>query len=121
MVFYEAPHRILATLEAMLLEFGAEREVVLARELTKSFETIRRAPLAVLLDWVRADSNQQRGEQVLLVGPASKSTVAVDPAADSLLMRLALELPPRKAAAIVAEVYGLKARQVYERLLALKV
>ena len=120
-VFYEAPHRILATLEAMLLEFGAEREVVLARELTKSFETIRRAPLAVLLDWVRADSNQQRGEQVLLVGPASKSTVAVDPAADSLLMRLALELPPRKAAAIVAEVYGLKARQVYERLLALKV
>lgn len=67
LIFYEAPHRLLESLADMRDVFGGERRAVLARELSKTFETIRSLPLAELHDWVASDSNQQRGECVVLV------------------------------------------------------
>ena len=76
LIFYEAPHRILETLQDVAQIFGAEREVVLARELTKTFETIRGGAIGEMADWVASDTNQQRGEIVLLIhgaiAPAAK-------------------------------------------------
>ncbi|MEM8660536.1 MAG: 16S rRNA (cytidine(1402)-2'-O)-methyltransferase, partial [Pseudomonadota bacterium] len=62
MIFFESPHRVLATLAAMVSVFGAEREAVFARELTKTFETIKRASLQSLHSLVTQDSNQRKGE-----------------------------------------------------------
>ncbi len=122
LVFYEAPHRILETVTAMMEVFGGEREAVIARELTKTFETIHGAPLAELLDWMTADSNQQRGEFVVLVAgapPAEEGEgAALD--VDALLLALLDELPVKKAAAIVAQVTGLKKNDLYKRALAMK-
>lgn len=119
LVFYEAPHRIAETLTDAVELLGADREAVLARELTKAFETIKRLPLAQLADWVHADANQQRGEQVLLVAPAARGARELDSSHRQLLERLARELPPRKAAAIVADMTGLKARDLYNHVLTL--
>lgn len=118
LVFYEAPHRIVETLTDALAVFGAEREAVLARELTKTFETIKRLPLGELREWVAADPDQQRGEQVLMIAPPSRSQATLDADTQKLLERLAQELPPRKAAAIVADLTGLKSRALYDFLLA---
>ena len=67
LIFYEAPHRILECLQDMELVFGPDRPALLARELTKTFETLKGLPLAELREFVESDSNQQRGECVVLV------------------------------------------------------
>ena len=118
LVFYEAPHRIAAALADAAHIFGADREAVLARELTKTFETIKRLPLGDLSVWVQSDANQQRGEQVLMIAGALPESGVVDANARAWLLRLAADLPPRKAAAIVAEMTGAKARTLYDLLLA---
>lgn len=116
LVFYEAPHRIVACLADLVRVFGPARDAVIGRELTKTFETIRRAPLGDLLAWVESDSNQQRGEIVLMIaGAPAVDRQTID--ADRLLLRLASELPPRRAAAIVADLTGRKARDLYQQLL----
>jgi len=120
LVFYEAPHRILETLEDAVTVFGGDREAVLARELTKTFETVKRLPLADLLRWVAEDPNQQRGEQVLLIAAAERGSAVLTAETRRLLERLGDELPPRKAAAIVADISGLKARDLYDVLLSVK-
>lgn len=117
LVFYEAPHRIAATLADALSIFGADREAVLARELTKTFETIKRLPLGELSAWVLDDANQQRGEQVLMIAGAAPESDVIDASVRAWLLRLAVDLPPRKAAAIVAEMTGVKARTLYDLLL----
>ena len=117
LVLYEAPHRIVETLNDAVVVMGAEREAVLARELSKTFETIRRLPLGLLASWVSGDVNQQRGEQVLLIAPTKKDGNTLNNENRRLLERLAEELPPRKAAAIVADITGLKARDLYHYLL----
>lgn len=114
-MIYEAPHRLLDCLTDMLELLGAERQVVLARELTKTFETIRGAPLAELVEWVRSDSDQQRGECVLIVEgapPADETTL--DPAAERVLDVLLEELPVRQAAALAARITGLKKNLLYQ-------
>ncbi len=118
LVVYEAPHRVLETLEDMVAAFGAQREAVLARELTKAFETIRRAPLQELQQWVGEDSNQQRGEIVLLVAGARPRDSALDEGTAQLLRRLAEELPAKRAAAVVADWSGLRKKDLYEFLVA---
>ncbi|AQQ68505.1 16S rRNA (cytidine(1402)-2'-O)-methyltransferase [Microbulbifer agarilyticus] len=121
MVFYEAPHRVLGTLEAMAESFGGEREAVIARELTKAFETIQLMPLAELVEWVRADSNQQRGEIVLLVRGAAESKAAELDAESERVMKLLLaELPPKRAAALAAEITGVNKKALYNWSLAQK-
>lgn len=120
LVFYEAPHRVRDTLAAMMAAFGDDREVVLAREITKTFETLRRDTLAGMLAFVEADHNQQKGEIVLVVAGCDGSGASLDADTARLLERLALELPAKKAAAIVAEHAGLRKKDLYNYLLARK-
>ena len=118
LIFLEAPHRVAETLQDMLAIFGSEREVTLARELTKSFETIRRLPLEKMWSWVTDDVNQQRGELVLLLGPPAKqSATTVTEGALRILRLLSEELPPRKASALTAEITGARARDLYNLLM----
>jgi len=122
LILYEAPHRIVETLEDLVATFGADRLATLARELTKTFETIRRAPLGELLAWVMADSNQQRGEIVLVVAGAPEREAADTRAlsAESILRVLVRELPVKQAAGLAAEMMGLKRNALYDMALALK-
>lgn len=118
LILYEAPHRIVALLEDAKNVFGSEREAVLARELTKTYETIRRDQLSKLTDWVVSDPNQQKGEIVLLIAPHSKESESpADPRALQLLEALSLELPPKRASQLVAQAYDLNAKSLYQYLL----
>ena len=120
MVFYEAPHRVADTLSALVTEFGAGREAVLAREITKTFETVRRGALGELRQFVDEDDNQRRGEIVLVVAGNTDTASALDENTALLLRRLAEELPPKRAAAIVAEHSGLRKKVLYDYLLGLR-
>lgn len=116
LIFYEAPHRLLESLEAMKDVFGAERPVVLARELTKTFETLKDLPLGELCAWVAADANQQRGECVLLVGgwQAPEGEEMVTAEALRILDLLLGELPLKRAAALAAEITGARKNLLYQ-------
>ncbi len=115
LIFYEAPHRILETLQDMVQVFGPEREVVMARELTKTFETIKGDKVAELAAWVAADSNQQRGEIVLLVHGAPKNEGdAITPEQIHIMNTLLEELPVKQAASLGAKLTGLKKNFLYD-------
>lgn len=117
-IFYEAPHRLEDTLADLCEIAGREREAALARELTKSFETIRRGPLGALADWVSADSNQRRGELVILLGPAPDGpAVSLDPALSALLVAMAEHMPARQAAKLLAAYSGLRSKDLYTHLI----
>ena len=118
LVFYEAPHRILATLQDMVDIFGSEREAVLARELTKTYETVHRARLGELLEWVGGDANQQRGEIVIVVaGAPPRLDEALSPEVMNILSILLAHLPLKQATAIAAELTGQKKNRLYEAAL----
>lgn len=115
MVFYESPHRIVDSLADLLTVFGAERQLVLARELTKQFETYLSGSIAEVQQLVLADSNQQRGEMVLMLAGAVPSSDDDDPtAAMATLNLLRKELPLKKAAALAAEIHGLRKNTLYQ-------
>jgi len=116
-ILYEAPHRILDLLDDIAGVLGALREICIARELTKTFETVRRDTVAVIRDWVKGDANQQRGEFVVMIAPDTQRGEGVSDEAFNLLRALSEELPPRKAAQIVADHYGLKSRDLYQMLI----
>ncbi|MDM8347566.1 16S rRNA (cytidine(1402)-2'-O)-methyltransferase [Pseudomonas sp. sp1636] len=120
LIFYEAPHRILECLEDMQVVFGAERPALLARELTKTFETLKGLPLAELSAWVAADSNQQRGECVVLVAgwQAPEGEAAVSAEALRVLELLLKEMPLKRAAALAAEITGVRKNLLYQAALA---
>ncbi len=119
LVFYEAPHRVLETLRAMADVFGGAREAAMAREITKAFETVRRGRLDELCDFVAGDRQQQKGEIVLLVSGRARRQGEDDlpPDAVALLVRLAGELPARRASSVVADLTGLRKKSLYEYLL----
>jgi 16S rRNA (cytidine1402-2'-O)-methyltransferase len=119
LIFYEAPHRLLESLEDMRGVFGGDRPAVLARELTKTFETLRGAPLEELCGWVAADSNQQRGECVVLVGgwQAPEGEGALSAEALRVLDLLLAELPVKRAAALAAEITGVRKNLLYQAAL----
>jgi 16S rRNA (cytidine1402-2'-O)-methyltransferase len=122
LVFYEAPHRIVATLQAMAEVLGAKREAVLARELTKRYETIIDGTLDELAQQVDADRNQQRGEMVILVrGAASLADdrSAEEQEADRILTVLLAELPAKQASILAVKLTGLKKNYLYKRAIAL--
>lgn len=120
-VFFEAPHRIEESLVDMAAVFGGERIAVLARELTKTFETIRRAPLAELATWVAGDANQRRGELVILVEAASADVDDGDEAQyDSTLQPLVAALPLKQAVQLTVEITGGNRNALYQRALQLK-
>ncbi len=120
MIFYEAPHRIEASLQSMIEVFGGAREAVLAREITKVFETIKRGTLTELEQLVRGDTNQQKGEIVLMVAGRGKVEQEVSADVSSLLVQLSQYLPAKQAAEIVADFAGLRKKQLYEHLLTIK-
>ncbi len=116
LIFYEAPHRILECLQDMQAVFGDERPALLARELTKTFETLKGMPLAELAAWVAADSNQQRGECVVLVAgwQAPVGEEAVSSEAMRVLNLLLAEMPLKRAAALAAEITGVRKNLLYQ-------
>lgn len=115
LIFYESTHRILDTLADMQQIWGETRYVVMARELTKTWETIHGAPLGELNDWLRQDPNRIKGEIVLVVeGKPESDSEEFSPQAVNLLQKLANELPLKKAAAIVAETFGYKKNELYQ-------
>jgi len=116
-IFYESPHRIVDTLEAMLTVFGEDRRLVLARELTKTFETIKGDSLGLLCEWVKSDANQQRGEFVLLLEGATDTPEESVVDQDKMLALLIAELPIKKASKIVSEITGANKKDLYQRAL----
>ena len=113
---YEAPHRLMECLDDMLAVLGPERQIVLARELTKTFETIKGAALGELVEWVRNDSDQQRGECVLVVEgmPAPTEDQGVGSEAERILDVLLGDLPVKQAAALAAQITGVKKNRLYQ-------
>lgn len=122
LVFYESPHRILDLMQDMVDVFGSDRECVLGRELTKTFETFYSGSAGAVLAELREDPNGARGEFVVMVrgAPPVEDTAAAVVDADKLLSLLIPELPLKKAARIVSEVSGLGKNELYQRALALK-
>lgn len=118
LIFYESTHRIVDSLRDMQATLGADRFVLVARELTKTFETIKGAPLNELLEWIQADSNQQRGEFVVIVqGAPARADTGITVEAERMLGLLVAELPPKKAAALTAEITGANKKALYQLLL----
>lgn len=114
MIFYESTHRLLETLKDMQTIFGADKQIVLAKELTKTWETIVSFPVNELIDWLNQDASRQKGEFVLIVAGYTENNKDIDPKAINTLKLLQKELPLKKAAAITAEIYGLKKNQLYQ-------
>lgn len=115
LIFYESTHRILDCLADMEKVFGAQRYIVLARELTKTWETIHGDEVGALRQWVSEDPNRSKGEMVLIVeGNVSSEEESFSSDAIKALTLIAKELPLKKAAAIVAELYGYKKNALYQ-------
>lgn len=114
MIFYESTHRLLDTLQDMQTVFGTDKQIVLAKELTKTWETIVSYPVNQLINWLNEDVTRQKGEFVLIVEGHTKSDKDIDPNVINTLKLLVKELPLKKAAAITAEIYGLKKNQLYQ-------
>lgn len=118
LIFYEAPHRIVACVADMLTVLG-NRSVTFCRELTKTFETVHHTDLAGLLALIQNDSNQQKGEMVLVVAGATEQLSGVGDN-DEVLMALLQELPLKKAVMVAAKLTGAKKNTLYDRALLLK-
>lgn len=119
LVFYEAPHRIVECVEDMARTLGADRIVVLARELTKLFEEIHRTCLGDAAAWLRGDANRQRGEHVLVVEGASGKETEADSGWEHVLSELLEELPVARAVRLACKLTGAKKNAVYARALQL--
>jgi 16S rRNA (cytidine1402-2'-O)-methyltransferase len=120
MIFYESPRRLHSTLEDMQSIFGADRPACLARELTKLHETIMTKPLAELQAWVASDSNQQRGECVVLVEGNRQQQDASEAEVERVLSLLLTDLPVKRAAAITASLLSVSKNKAYEQALKLR-
>jgi 16S rRNA (cytidine1402-2'-O)-methyltransferase len=122
LVIFEAPHRVRETVAELANVLGA-RTLFVARELTKVFETLTRMPLDDAPAWFDADSNRNRGEFVLIVDAASEvqqPTATLPRDVERLLAALLEELPPARAAHVVANVTGAPRDQLYARAVALR-
>ncbi|MGB7596372.1 MAG: 16S rRNA (cytidine(1402)-2'-O)-methyltransferase [Gallionella sp.] len=119
LVFYEAPHRIVECIADLCSVLGGERQVVLAREITKLFETIYSCALRDAEAWLLSDINRQRGEFVVLVSGASPETGL---SSDTLgtLSKLLEELPLKQAVQLAAKITGASRNELYQRALQIK-
>jgi 16S rRNA (cytidine1402-2'-O)-methyltransferase len=119
LVFYEAPHRLLATLTSMRDIFGDQRRICLVREITKMYETIKLDSTAVLVDWVSENTEQQKGESVLIVEGALSTNQShkVEIETEKLLKILLEKMSLKDAAHIAANITGLKKNALYEQAL----
>ncbi|MBK4725118.1 16S rRNA (cytidine(1402)-2'-O)-methyltransferase [Pantoea agglomerans] len=113
-IFYESTHRLLDSLQDMVTVLGPDRYVVLAREITKTWESIFGAPVGELLAWVLEDENRRKGEMVLIVEGYHAVEDALPVEALRTLALLQAELPLKKAAALTAEIHGVKKNALYK-------
>ncbi len=120
LIFYEAPHRILETVAALAKVYGSQRTLVLARELTKLFETIHCCSLGEAHEWLLADANRQRGEFVLLVSGAPESGEDDEEAERVLTLLLDEGLPVKQAAKLAHAITGAAKNALYQRALTLR-
>ncbi|MBC3873034.1 16S rRNA (cytidine(1402)-2'-O)-methyltransferase [Undibacterium flavidum] len=120
LIFYEAPHRILESCQALLQAFGAERRIVFARELSKLFEEIHRCTLAEAAHWLAQDSHREKGEYVVIVEGANPDQADDDLEAKRILTILLAELSVKQAAALAAQITGQKKNALYQMALTMK-
>jgi 16S rRNA (cytidine1402-2'-O)-methyltransferase len=120
LVIYEAPHRIIDCIEALVAVFEPGRQVVFAREITKLFEEIHRCTVGEALAWVKADANRERGEFVVLVEGARVAADEGDAEAERILNILLAECSVKQAAGLAAQITGKKKNALYERALQIK-
>ena len=120
LVFYEAPHRILESVADLQAVFGDEREIVLARELTKLFENIHRCKLGEAMAWLNRDANNQRGEFVLLLEGAQSRQDGLSNEVEKTLSLLLEELPLKQAVQLAVKITGGNKNELYQRALELK-
>ncbi|MDX8164788.1 16S rRNA (cytidine(1402)-2'-O)-methyltransferase [Acinetobacter pittii] len=119
LIFYEAPHRILECVKNMAEVFGENRPVGFAREITKTFETIKKMTLKDLVSFIENDHNQEKGEIVLVVGGAPEKTDLEQEKLDGLLKRLLQDLSVKAASQLAADLTGVKKKVAYQRALEL--
>lgn len=119
LILYEAPHRILETVEDLAAAFGPERELVIARELTKKFEEIARLPLGAAKAWIEAGTHRQQGEFVLVLGPMAASETEDDGEAERVLRVLLEDHSVSDAARIAARLTGGSKNALYAQALEL--
>lgn len=117
LVYYEAKHRILETLQMMAEVFGAERPACVARELTKTFETFYHGTLPEILAQISADEDQQKGEFVVMIAGNPNPAPSSEVDSEKLFRLLLAELPPKKAAAVIAELTGENKKELYQKSL----
>lgn len=116
LILYEAPHRMLETLEDLCARFGSEREILIARELTKKFEEVARMPLGAAREWLAADPHRRQGEFVLVLAAGeARSASALD--AERTLDALLESMAPSEAAKVAARLTGLPRRELYRKAL----
>lgn len=122
MVFYESPHRIQDSLSDMEQVFGSEREVVVGRELTKTFETFLSGTITDVRKQVEEDPNQRKGEIVVMVhgAPEKPKLEDISPEVDSILVLLLEELSTKKAAVLAEKLTGVPKKRLYNRAVELK-
>ena len=120
LVCYEAPHRILATLQDLSDVFGSDRTAFVAREISKTFETYLHGTLDELLEQIKADSNQQRGEIVVVIGGNVTADGSLSNDAEKTLKILMKDLPITKAASLTAKITGGDKKQLYQLALTLQ-
>jgi len=121
LVFYEAPHRIIESIVDMAAVLGADRRITIAREITKTFETIYSCELSKAEAWLQADANQQRGEFVLLVEAAAIKDAEEIPEDTVRILKLLLaDVPLKQAVQLTTEITGEKKNVLYELALSLK-
>src|SRR5688500_14102459 len=118
LILYEAPHRVLETVHDLLERFGADREIVIARELTKKFEEVARMPLGSAAAWLQADP-QRIGGEFGVVQHAGDRRGQAEIDAGRVLRELLEVLGPSEAAKVAAKITGLPRRLLYEKALAL--
>ena len=121
LIFYEAPHRILECVSDLAEVFGTQREITFARELTKVFETFHVCKLEDALNWLQTDSNQQKGEFVLLLsGAAAVSKSEISHESQRTLRLLLGEFPLKQAVKLASEITGENRNKLYKLALSLK-
>ncbi|EET81825.1 16S rRNA (cytidine(1402)-2'-O)-methyltransferase [Acinetobacter radioresistens] len=120
LIFYEAPHRILDSIKDMAKVFGLERPVGFAREITKTFETIKKMTLGELVTFIEADHHQQKGEIVVVVGGSIQQKDIDQEKLDQLLSRLLQDLSVKAASQLAADLTGIKKKVAYQRALELQ-
>ncbi len=120
LIFYEAPHRIEESVQAMLETFGGERRIVFARELSKLFEEIHRCPLAQASGWLAADPHRLKGEYVLIIEGKAQAEQADQLEARRVLQILLQECPLKQAASLAAQLTGQKKNALYQLALSMK-